>query len=310
MFSCKACYSTASRQFVAREMMFGLRESFDYSECADCGTLQISTVPADLGRYYPKDYYAFRPTEPRNPIRRFLRPRWSAHLIGDHDTIGALLAERRPPRTELLALREPRVSRSASILDVGSGASGFLERLADLGFTNLLGIDPFLNEPVIQRSAIRRLRASIDQMDGRFDVIFFNHSLEHIHDPVGALVRAACLLSPEGRIVVRTPIANRTWRERGVNWVELDAPRHLVVFSERGVQHATGRAGLSVVSARYDTTAFELWGTRLYELDIPLKDPRRSSLFTRAELAAFEREAQRMNMEGSAGRACFVLSSS
>jgi len=36
-------------------MMYGTRDAFDYHQYQDCGCLQISEVPEDLGKYYPRD---------------------------------------------------------------------------------------------------------------------------------------------------------------------------------------------------------------------------------------------------------------
>ena len=56
--SCRICgNSENNRKHIAREMMFGTRERFEYLECARCGTVQLIDVP-DLSRYYPEDYYA------------------------------------------------------------------------------------------------------------------------------------------------------------------------------------------------------------------------------------------------------------
>ena len=190
--------------------MFGFRDEFDYAECAGCGGLQILHVPADLGKYYPADYYSFRPAERLSPLKRFLRNRWYRHQVGDFDPVGELIARVKPHRAELLALRSPRVERTAAILDVGSGSSGLLDQLADIGFTNLTGVDPFLPEGATARAPIRLLRTTIDQLESTYDVIVFNHSLEHMADPVSALQHAAQRLSAGGRVIVRTPIANRT----------------------------------------------------------------------------------------------------
>ena len=57
--ACRICGNASdNRAHVAREMMFGTRERFDYVECARCGCLQIRDVPADLSPYYPADYYS------------------------------------------------------------------------------------------------------------------------------------------------------------------------------------------------------------------------------------------------------------
>ena len=57
--SCRICVNLRdNRIHLAREMMFGTRETFEYFECSACGTIQIAEVP-ELSRYYPENYLAF-----------------------------------------------------------------------------------------------------------------------------------------------------------------------------------------------------------------------------------------------------------
>jgi hypothetical protein len=56
---CRICGNpVGNREYVAREMMFGLRDSFVYFQCAECRCLQIAEFPADMSRYYPASYYS------------------------------------------------------------------------------------------------------------------------------------------------------------------------------------------------------------------------------------------------------------
>ncbi|HEY5248913.1 MAG TPA: hypothetical protein VIJ15_10765, partial [Dermatophilaceae bacterium] len=56
---CPVCLSTSCNDVLAvRENMFGLDEDFDYSVCADCGSLALISIPDDLSPYYPTDYYS------------------------------------------------------------------------------------------------------------------------------------------------------------------------------------------------------------------------------------------------------------
>ena len=48
-------------------MMFGTRERFAYFECSACGCLQIETVPADMARHYPDNYYSFSASTSAEP---------------------------------------------------------------------------------------------------------------------------------------------------------------------------------------------------------------------------------------------------
>ena len=59
--SCPLCDGAVRGEHRAREMMFGLRDRFLYGECRDCGSLVLLDPPADLGPYYPPDYYSLSP---------------------------------------------------------------------------------------------------------------------------------------------------------------------------------------------------------------------------------------------------------
>src|SRR5882757_7251102 len=60
MIPCKICGNSALNiPFTAREMMFGLRDEFEYFECSSCGCVQISEIPTNMEPYYPTKYYSF-----------------------------------------------------------------------------------------------------------------------------------------------------------------------------------------------------------------------------------------------------------
>src|SRR6266508_5024812 len=80
--TCRICGNeNIHPRFIAREMMFGTKETFEYFQCGDCGCLQIRNIPANLEDYYPPEYYSFnlkreRP-EPKPALRQTLE-RWRA----------------------------------------------------------------------------------------------------------------------------------------------------------------------------------------------------------------------------------------
>ena len=70
MATCRICNNPNGNQtFVAREMMYGLREEFGYILCAHCGCLPIAEVPQDLSRFYPPGYYSHVAPKRRNRWR-------------------------------------------------------------------------------------------------------------------------------------------------------------------------------------------------------------------------------------------------
>src|SRR5205085_9492401 len=68
---------------------------------------------------------------------------------------------------------------------------------------------------------------------GFFQLVTFQHALEHIVDPLDALRRARALLAPGGLLVVAVPNWS-CWQRRFLfvnRWFALDLPRHQQHFS-------------------------------------------------------------------------------
>jgi SAM-dependent methyltransferase len=292
-------------------MLLGLGERHEYVECGGCGTLQIRRIPADPSRYYGPGYYSF--TTPYRPpaMRRWLKRRLAAHVLGHFDPVGRLIAAARPLPRELEWVRRAGVGLDAAILDVGAGSGQLLLTLRDYGFVRLLGVDPLLDAGVTCEDGVKVLRKGLDEVEGTFDLVMFHHSFEHLADPAAALAAARDRLSPDGCVLIRTPIAAESWRTYGASWVELDAPRHLHVFTVEGMRMLARRQRMAVVDIAYDTTAFELWGSEQYARNIPLRRTSRlgsgRNLFTAEEWKRFEARARELNESGLAGRGAFWL---
>src|SRR5207248_1536148 len=97
------------------------------------------------------------------------------------------------------------VQPGEAILDVGCGNGSLLSRLYRMGFTNLTGIDPFINASH-DEGPINIYRKSIEEVDQKFDLIMMHHSLEHMLHPQEALKKAYSLLPPGRFLLVRIPI--------------------------------------------------------------------------------------------------------
>jgi SAM-dependent methyltransferase len=296
-------------------MMLGLRQQFEYLECDRCGALQIRDIPADLAPYYAPPYYSFEPARPAPALRRWLRRRLADHALGKGDPVGALLARLRGVPDVLRGIRAAGLDRDNRLLDIGAGEGQTLLTLRDYGFRRLLGVDPYIRADLSHENGIQVLRAGIDDVTGSFDLVMFHHSFEHVSDPAGALAAARQRLTPRGRVLIRMPVAAESWRRYGPDWVELDAPRHLHVHTVESLQLLARRAGLALTDVRWETTAFELWGSEQYRRDIPLSDPRshfafaggRGEVFSRREMRRFAARARALNRAGTAGRAAFWL---
>jgi SAM-dependent methyltransferase len=334
--ACRVCGNIeGNRLHRAREMFAGTRDEFDYVECAACGTLQIQEVP-DLRPYYAGDYYSLRP--PEQTVRAGLKKRL-AHRAGlfIRSSVAGYYCERRRrfgglrrPVGRLLAARagrmivgfpeylkdtrlDLRLNPRSAVLDVGSGAGATLVALRHFGFRDLVGVDPFVAADVVYETGVRVLKAELTDLTRQFDLILANHSLEHFTDARRALRDMHRILKPGHYAVVRIPVVARAWRDYGVNWVQLDAPRHLFLYPVVTFKSLAEEMGFAVDEVAYDSTAFQFWGSLQYARDIPLADERSffvnptNSIFTPEELTAFDERAEELNRNGEGDQAVFYL---
>jgi SAM-dependent methyltransferase len=297
-------------------MMFGSRESFDYLECSKCGTLQIVSIPEDMSPYYPANYYSFKlPRLKQNPVRTFLRYHRALNYLGLPSILGHLAAHKESQRPVIFRwLKAARVNPETPILDVGCGSGGLLAELSKYGFRDLTGIDPFLAGDVHFTSCFRVLRKDIEKETRRYPLVMLHHSFEHMADPLQVLRRAKDLLTDAGTLLIRIPLAGTfACRHYGRDWVQLDAPRHLFLYTERSMGVLASAAGLRVREVIYDSEAFQFWGSEQVKRDIPLTDPRSygtdpsRSIFTPREIQAFAKESIRLNSAKDGDQACFFL---
>ncbi len=307
---CRLCLSDdVARTFKAREMMIGHRDWFAYHECGACRSVNLDDRLSDeaLGRYYGPGYYSFDPNR-ASALKRFLISQRDRAASGRFTPLGSLLALARPD-AEMTLMRSHGLARDASILDVGCGAGHLLDRLADVGYTNLLGIDPFIPGDTQSTGGVSILRRGIDEMDGRFDLVMFNHSLEHVESPRAVLADACRLLAPGGVCVVRIPtVSSAAWEEYGTDWVQFDAPRHVSLPSREGMRIAGEAAGMRLDRAVDDSSAFQFWASEQYRRDKPLSEPQIfTGMFSKAEIRGFTRRARALNAQSRGDQSAFVF---
>lgn len=321
---CRICGVAADGERLSiREMMFGWRESFAYHLCPSCRSLSIADIPDDLARFYPPDYYANRarmdieqdPAWRRLAVRRLV----GARLFGRStviDGLAARLAEV-PPQIEAvesIIAGAGLTSFDDAVLDVGCGAMPTrLAILRKIGFRRLRGVEPYIPADTTYQG-VPVQRGDLGDVQGRFRLIMFHHSFEHVADPLETLRQVRERLVPDGRLLIRTPIVGgHFWREYGTDWVELDAPRHIVVLSQTGLDRLAARAGFEVTETVWETGDWEFVGSEQYRRDIGMYEPAswfvdpNNGAFDAATVKGYRVEARRLNAAGDAGRAAVWL---
>ena len=278
-------------------MMKNSGESFDYAECADCGSLCLMNPPADMGPYYGAAYYSFGAAWRRaGALRRFVkRARDGWQLWGMPQWGGLVAARGRYP--ELDSLKRAGIRPDDKVLDIGCGDGLLVSSLAAWGM-EAVGIDPHLEKNELLPSGARLFQRALPEASGHFDFVTLNHSLEHMADPLAALKAAFQASTPQGRCLVRVPTcSSEAWRRFGVHWIQLDPPRHWTLFSRRGLERLGAEAGWRLKDSFDDSGSFQFWGSLQAQKGIALDDAR-SRRFSPAEMKAFEAEAGDLNRKG------------
>ena len=308
-----------------RENMFGIAEDFDYAVCADCGSLALISLPDDMTSYYPTNYYSVdldpEPALGAPGVRQFAQLVTGSVLWGRGVVSGAATAviPRRQLRTLVSVLHSIKRAglvngKQTRVLDVGCGSGMLVFALGLAGVKDVTGVDPFLSEERDLSTGGRLRRLDLIEVEGRFDLIMFHHSFEHVPDPEASLRGALGRLTPGGRVLIRMPTpSSQAFEMYGAAWVQLDAPRHLVVLSRRGLGTLCERVGARVVSVDDDSTGFQFWGSEQYLRGIPLMDGQsvmvrpRDAPFPKAQLQGWEKQAVALNKAGRGDQAAWVI---
>jgi len=323
---CPACSSASRTDVLAvRENMFGIKEDFDYSLCADCGSLALISVPEEMASYYPTNYYSVE-LDPERAlgapgVRQFAQVVIGSVLWGRGVASGTATAviPRRQLRTLVSVLRSIRRAgltkgKQTRVLDVGCGSGMLVFALGLAGVKDVTGVDPFMSVERDLSTGGRLRRRDLSEVEDCYDLIMFHHSFEHVPDPEASLREALERLTPGGRVLIRMPTpSSHAFETYGAAWVQLDAPRHLVVLSRRGVDSLCERVGASVVSVDDDSTGFQFWGSEQYLRGIPLIDGQsvmvepRDAPFSKAQLQGWEKQAVALNRVGRGDQAAWVI---
>jgi len=315
---CRICGNSYDNlHFNAREMMYGTREEFKYFQCSKCECLQILNFPIAMDSYYPTDYYSYIQPQfgGQNAIKMFIKKQRTLEAIDGRTLFRSIFSHIFGPSPVPKWMKGIGLSFTSSILDVGCGVGHLLLALRQEGFENLQGVDPFIERDIFYENGVEIQKKSIEEIDGNFDLIMMNHSLEHIEDQVGTLRTLTNKMKSGGTLVIRVPtVSSYAWRHYGINWVQLDAPRHFYLHSVKSIHRIASDAGLAVDKIEYDSNAFQFWASEQYSKDIPMNDMVQSygynqeaGLFEEDDIKEFSKRALILNDNCEGDQACFFL---
>jgi hypothetical protein len=141
-----------------------------------------------------------------------------------------------------------------------------------------------------------------------------HHSFEHMDNPRESFHDLARLLPAGGLALIRIPVAGKlAGRLYGQNWVQLDAPRHIYIHTEKSISLLAKEADFRLERVEYDSEDWQFWASEQYVRGIGFHAPEShllkpsGSCFTPEEIETFKRRAIEANAAGDGDQAAFFL---
>jgi len=238
--------------------------AWDFYRCGECGSGYFNPrpTPEAVGRLY-EAYYTHAHTDAPDyaqlsllgKLRRILGNGYRNSRFGMQERpasiLGVLVAWLTPNYRALLDAGGRHLPKQPKgrLLDVGCGNGDFLQFAQRAGW-EAIGVepDPKAVEVAHKRGLTVHLGGleTLQAVSEAFDGITLNHVIEHVHHPRATLEQCYRLLRHGGWLWLETPNLDALGHAHyGENWVGLDIPRHLVVFTDRALMRLLQEVGFT-----------------------------------------------------------------
>lgn len=251
-------------------IFFSAGGSWTLHRCVHCDAAFLDPRPdrATIARAY-SSYYTHEQSllmlqgaDFRAAIRNGYLNRRYGYRLAPSSRLGPILA-RLVPKRRWFADRLVRNLSSprgrGRLLDVGCGDGTFLAEMDHAGW-EVHGLEPDPEAAAVARNrGVPVVETQLEDASfeaGSFDAVTMSHVIEHLHDPVGALRICRHLLRPGGTLWIATP--NLEARGHAIfarDWIGLDPPRHLVLFTRESLANAMEQVGLALLGFKADYSA-------------------------------------------------------
>lgn len=183
-------------------------EEFYYYKCPECGYIFLAPVPADLGIYYPEEYYDVPATKEDLQKTAERLQRWKIDTVLGFKSSGSLLEI--GPAYGLFAFLAKEAGFDVTGIEMDQRCCQFLR--------NVVGINVIEGADTV--TALKTLPT--------FDAIVMWQVFEHLQDPWSVLALASDRLNPGGILILDMPNPDAfQFKLLGRRWVHLDPPRHV-----------------------------------------------------------------------------------
>jgi len=261
-----------------RDRSFSAPGEWNERRCprTNCGLIWLDPqpTPEDIGKAYQTYYTHNQPAPGTSVLRDSVYGVWRSYLrvrLGYQTGVGpawrsifsplALLHPGGPDELDSAAMYLRAPASPARVLDVGCGSGVLLARMKSLGW-QVEGVE--VDPGGVAAARARGVTVHQGQLadarfpESHFDAVHSAHVIEHVHDPAALLRECFRILKPGGKLVMLTPNTASFGHEHfGNAWLNLDPPRHLILFNKATLQSAAEQQGFII--ERLDSTVRSAW---------------------------------------------------
>lgn len=269
---CNLCKSSKLKPWgIGRDNLHNNPGEFKLSKCENCGLIFINPQPSlkEIGKYYPPEYYSFqgiRTKEKYWPVRLKL---FLYDLYFNGNNKNYFLKTILSPLKALVRGVEFPTPRKT--LDVGCGSGQFLYEMKIMGAKEVHGVEPGgFNKESADEHGIDIKNSTLSNAkykENYFDLVTINHVLEHVNDPHETLKEIHRVLRPGGKFIVGVPnTRSPDCYLFGVDWYNLDVPRHLFDYSRNNLSNHLKKLGFKKIKIRYTSGRSYFFNSTIYSL--------------------------------------------
>ena len=288
---CQVCQARTGIPHLIPEMRRGTWEKFLYWECSECGCLSLThprSEPDDLVTHGDA-------VDQHQPLS------WPKKILDLLYLSPLSRIVRWPAREDLNIIRDIRLKKSMSLLEVGCGSGNLIGVLRELGY-DAHGIDPHVSRDIRGRFGVRVEGKPLAGIDGEFDVVLFLQSLAQL--PLNALKLVRAHIKQKGLCVVRIPMLGWAWRNYGADWGHLDAPRNLFLHSCRSFQLLVDKSNFRIERLVFHSNELQFWGSESLQNRVPLSQMGKP---TASQLTRMRKMANDLDQQEQGDTALFYL---
>jgi len=139
--------------------------------------------------------------------------------------------------------------KKGKVLEIGS-ATGTMLSIFKENEWEVLGIEPSQSSKVARKRGIKTKSTTFEKAklpNNYYDVVIINHTLEHVNDPLGTLIKVRGVLAKGGIVYIDVPnFASLASRLAGNNWKYLLPEEHVHQFEPETLVKLVEKAGFNV----------------------------------------------------------------